>query len=82
LHRNVVLVVVFHTTVAHLRLPVPKLAAVTVLALSAAGAARAQDGDQPQVPVRTQVDIEIAIDTTGSMGPSIDQAKRDADELR
>jgi hypothetical protein len=48
--------------------------------MTAAGAAHGAEGDPP-APSRTQVDIEIAVDTTGSMGPSIDQAKRDADEI-
>jgi hypothetical protein len=62
-------------------LPALRVATAVTVVLAAATAARGDDGDQPRAPVRTQVDVEIAIDTTGSMQPSIDQAKRDANEI-
>jgi hypothetical protein len=58
-----------------------RVVTAVVIVLAAAAVAHGQDSDQPRVPVRTQVDIEIAIDTTGSMGPSIEQAKDDANEI-
>ena len=61
-----------------------KLAGVSALVLTAVSltlpAARGQDAP-PQPPKAAAIDIQIAVDTTGSMGPSIVQARRDAREI-
>lgn len=60
------------------------LTVVTALAALAVPAASGQDpepSEPPAAPRDAAIDIQIAVDTTGSMGPSIAQARRDAREI-
>jgi Mg-chelatase subunit ChlD len=56
----------------------------TALAAVAVPVAAGQDAPPPDPapePRDAAIDIQIAVDTTGSMGPSIEQARRDAREI-
>ncbi len=57
------------------------LAALALSALAAAGATTAYGVSSDNAQARPQLDIEIAIDTTSSMGASIAQAQADSKRL-